>query len=231
MSTLILLRHGQSMWNQRNIFTGWVDVPLSKEGITEASAAGDIIKDLDIHCIYTSTLVRAQQTAMIALAHHSQNNVPVIMHDNTANPAKYNAFDHSQNEHVIPTHVDWRLNERHYGDLQGLNKQATRDKHGDEQVKLWRRSYDIAPPHGESLAMTCERTLPCFEERIIPELASGKNVLISAHGNSLRSIVMHIESLDESQVLKLEIATGKPLLYTFDSGSFSKENTTTQATA
>jgi len=204
------------MWNQRNIFTGWVDVPLSSQGIEEAIAAGKKIADTPIDCVYTSTLVRAQQTAMIAMAQHQSNVVAVIQHEDApelANQSQIKSDEEKAN--TIPTYIDWRLNERYYGDLQGFNKTATAEKFGADQVKLWRRSYNVAPPGGESLEMTCERTLPCLNERIIPALDSGQNILVSAHGNSLRSIVMEIEQLTEAEVLNLEIPTGIPRSYEY----------------
>ena len=226
MSTLILLRHGQSMWNQRNVFTGWVDVPLSSNGISEAQKAGQLMSHLNIDAIYTSTLVRAQQTAMLAMAEHPENKVPFFVHTGTSQQL-YNDFDQTDIDTMIPTYTDERLNERHYGGLQGLNKQKTVEKHGADQVKQWRRSYDTAPPEGESLAMTAERTLPCFQEAILPLLESGKNVLVSAHGNSLRSIVMHWESLSKDEVLGLEIATGEPRFYAFEGGAFQLQKNET----
>ncbi len=223
MPTLILLRHGQSMWNQRNIFTGWVDVPLSAGGIDEAVKAGQQIANTQIDAVFTSTLVRAQQTAMIALAQHKANKVPVIQHSDEPELALRSSI-HSEEEqaNTLPTYIDWRLNERYYGKLQGLNKAKTAETYGDDQVKIWRRSYDIAPPEGESLAMTRDRTLPCLNERIIPALNSGKNILISAHGNSLRSIVMEIEGLSEQQVLELEIATGEPRVYQYNNKTWQR---------
>ena len=189
MASLALIRHGQSLWNLENRFTGWVDVPLTENGRTEARRAGRSLRELGIRfdAAYTSVLSRAIETLSIVQSELGQENLPVTK--------------------------DQALNERHYGELQGLNKDETRKKFGEAQVKLWRRSYDVAPPGGESLKDTAARTLPYFESRILPDLKSGKNVLVAAHGNSLRSIVMFLDKLSREQVLALEIATGVPLLY------------------
>jgi len=197
MATLILLRHGQSVWNAANIFTGWTDVDLSEVGVAEAAKAGDELAEIAIDVVHTSGLIRAQRTAEIVMEHNSASS-------------------------EVPTHCDIRLNERHYGDLQGMNKDETRAKHGKEQVRIWRRSYDVPPPGGESLEMCAERTLPYLTEAIIPDLESGKTVLVAAHGNSLRSIVMKIENLSKDEVLNLEIATGVPRTYTYDDGVFTR---------
>ena len=218
MSYLILLRHGQSMWNQKNRFTGWVDVPLSKQGINEALRAGEQLKHISFHTIFTSKLLRAQQTAMLAISQNTQSHTPVVIHnDDTKN--RYNHMS-QQNPEFLAVYYDWRLNERFYGNLQGLDKNQCREEFGEEQVKIWRRSYDVAPPNGESLALTANRTLPCFMERIEPELKAGKNILLSAHGNSLRSIVMHLEKLNKTQVLQLEIPTGEPRAYAYDDNQY-----------
>ncbi len=192
MSTLVLVRHGESQWNLENRFTGWVDVPLSQKGLEEAKAAGDRLKKEGIQFdkAYTSDLKRAQDTLVFILEKLGQEDIPV--------------------------EKDKALNERHYGDLQGLNKAETALKFGDEQVKIWRRSYDIAPPKGESLKDTAARTLPYFEAKIVADLKAGKNVLVAAHGNSLRSIVMHLEKLTKEQVLELNLGTGVPIIYTLD---------------
>ena len=224
MSQLILLRHGQSEWNKRNLFTGWVDVPLSQEGIDEAFSAGDAIKDIPIDFIVTTTLMRAQMTAMLAMTRHSSGKVPVVMH---AGEGKLEAWGkihgHEAQAHVIPVIRCWELNERAYGELQGLNKAETAEKYGADQVKVWRRSFDVAPPGGESLAMTAERSIPYFEKAVAPLLEQGKNVLVCAHGNSLRSIMMDLDGLSKDQVVHLELATGIPVVYQYNSGSFVKQ--------
>ena len=193
MTSLILIRHGQSVWNASNRFTGWTDVDLSEKGIGEAEEAGRQLSDVRIDVVHTSDLIRAQRTADIVM--------------------QYNEVSDD-----VLTKYDWRLNERHYGALQGLNKAETAEKHGAEQVHIWRRSFDVAPPEGESLEMTAERTIPYFTEEIVPDLESGKNVLVSAHGNSLRSIVMHIEDISPEDIVSLEIPTGVPMYYEFRDG-------------
>jgi len=198
MARLILVRHGQSVWNASNRFTGWTDVGLSEQGVGEAEDAGRQLADIRIDIVHTSDLVRAQRTAAIIMLH---------------NKASGN----------VPTKYDWRLNERHYGALQGLNKAETAEKHGAEQVHIWRRSFDVAPPDGESLEMTAERTIPYFTEEIVPDLVSGKNVLVSAHGNSLRSIVMHIDGISPDDIVSLEIPTGEPILYSYEEGVISRD--------
>lgn len=225
MSKLILLRHGQSTWNELNLFTGWVDVPLSTKGIEEAFAAGKLIRDIPIDCIITSTLIRAQMTAMLAMTMHSSGKVPVILHPGEGRLEEWaKIYSDKAKQQTIPVSCYWELNERMYGELQGLNKSETAKKFGDEQVKIWRRSYDIAPPNGESLEMTAQRSIPCFEEKIIPLLVKGWNVFISAHGNSLRSIIMDLEGLSKEQVVSLEIATGLPIIYNYAKGIFTQES-------
>ena len=197
MSSLILIRHGQSLWNAANRFTGWTDIDLSPEGEEEAAEAGMKLAGNLIDRVHTSDLIRAQRTAEIIL--------------------KLNEASGD-----VPTRYDERLNERHYGSLQGLNKAETAEKHGAEQVRIWRRSFDVAPPGGESLEMTAARTIPYFVEEIVPDLEQGLNVLVSAHGNSLRSIVMHIEAITPEEIISLEIPTGVPLFYTYAEGSITR---------
>lgn len=222
MAKLILVRHGQSIWNQLNLFTGWVDVPLSSKGIEEALYVGTLIKNIPIDIIFTSTLIRAQMTAFLAMSLHHSGKVPVLIHPTESKLHSWGKICSSPTaEKTIPTYAAWELNERMYGDLQGLNKGDTIEKYGLDQVQKWRRSYSIAPPNGESLEMTAERTLPYFQNEIVPQLKKGKNVLVSAHGNSLRSILMVLDKLTKEQVVHLEIATGFPILYDFD-GEFTK---------
>ena len=189
MALLVLVRHGESQWNLENRFTGWTDVPLTEKGKEEARRAGEKLRGIRFDVAYTSVLKRAIDTLDIVLRTIGQVGIPVS--------------------------YDQALNERHYGDLQGLNKAETAEKYGKEQVHQWRRSYDIAPPGGESLKDTAARTLPYFENHILPELRAGRNVLVSAHGNSLRSIVMHLDKLSRAQVLELNLATGIPVVYEF----------------
>lgn len=223
-SKLILMRHGQSEWNKQNLFTGWVDIPLSIEGIQEALRAGKKIADRPVDVIFVSSLVRAQMTAMLAMSEHKSGRVPVVMHDGEGKLEAWSKiYNPSAAEKMIPVYKSWELNERMYGKLQGLNKQETIDAYGPEQVKIWRRSYDIAPPEGESLEMTAARAVPYFQENVLPLLKAGKNVLISAHGNSLRAIVMHLLHLTKEQVLELELATGEPMVFSENAGKWTKE--------
>lgn len=190
MATLTLLRHGQSQWNLENRFTGWVDVDLSPLGEEEARHAGEKLRDVPVDVVFTSVLRRSIRTADLALEAAGKAN--------------------------LPTHRSQALNERHYGDLQGLNKAETAAVHGDEQVRLWRRSYDIAPPNGESLKDTRDRVEPYYQEQIAPLLRAGVNVLVVAHGNSLRSLIMLIQHLTPEQILATEVATGIPIVYELD---------------
>src|SRR5262245_1319007 len=187
MALLVLVRHGESQWNLENRFTGWVDVPLTDKGRREAERAGALLRGLHFDRAYTSVLQRAIETLDIILRVTGQTDLTVER--------------------------DAALNERHYGDLQGLNKAETTEKFGAEQVHIWRRSYDIAPPGGESLKDTAARTLPYFDRVIVPRIRTGENILVSAHGNSLRSIVMHLDKLTREQVLELNLATGVPIVY------------------
>jgi 2,3-bisphosphoglycerate-dependent phosphoglycerate mutase len=191
MPTLVLVRHGQSQWNLENRFTGWVDVPLTELGEQEARHAGKHLKDMKFDVAFTSELQRAQKTLAVILNETGQLSLHIIK--------------------------DKALNERHYGDLQGLDKGETAKKYGDAQVKIWRRSYDVPPPNGESLKDTAARTIPYFDAEVVPYLKEGKNVIIAAHGNSLRSIVMHLEHLTKEQVLELNLETAVPRVYELDS--------------
>lgn len=234
MPLLILMRHGQSMWNAANRFTGWVDVPLSPKGIEEALQGGRAIASLPIDEVHVSTLIRAQMTAMLALSQHEGGRVPVVQHpvpeggldslgENQRRMAEWTTIhDASAEAEALPVHVAWQLNERMYGALQGLDKQATRDRYGAEQVHVWRRSYDVPPPDGESLERCAARTLPYLEARIVPSLDAGRNVFVAAHGNSLRSIIMAIEGLTREEVLGLEVPTGVPLIYERKDGGWTR---------
>ncbi len=189
MSFLVLVRHGQSIWNLENRFTGWVDVELTELGEQEAINAGKKLKEKNysFDIAFTSVLLRANKTLNFILKELGQENLVI--------------------------HRDQALNERHYGDLQGKNKAETAEKFGEEQVKIWRRSYDIAPPNGESLKDTAARTLPYFDKEIMPLLNQNKNIIVAAHGNSLRSIAMKLENMTEEQILQFEIPTATPLIY------------------
>ncbi len=189
MSLLVLLRHGQSQWNLENRFTGWEDVPLTEQGRTEARGAGARLsaEKITFDRCYTSNLQRAQETLKLALAELGASELPITRSE--------------------------ALNERHYGDLQGLDKGETATKYGDEQVLIWRRSFDVPPPGGESLKDTAARTLPWFEANVMEEVRDGRNILVAAHGNSLRAIVMELEKLTPEEILKVNIGTGIPLVY------------------
>ncbi|MEQ8266192.1 MAG: 2,3-bisphosphoglycerate-dependent phosphoglycerate mutase [Parvibaculum sp.] len=189
---LVLVRHGQSEWNKKNLFTGWRDPGLTEQGMDEAREAGQAMKakGLIFDVAFTSALSRAQETNRIMLEELGQGDLPVIR--------------------------DQALNERDYGDLSGLNKDDARKKWGEEQVHIWRRSYDIPPPGGESLKMTAERVLPYYEKEILPRVLKGERVLVAAHGNSLRALVMQLDKLSQEQVLALNIATGAPIVYELD---------------
>lgn len=190
MATLIIFRHGQSVWNLENKFTGWVDVELTPKGVEEAKAAGEKIRGYSFDYAYASDLKRAQNTLKISL-------------------------ETAGHKPLTPTY-NKALNERMYGDLQGLNKADTAAKYGDDQVKIWRRSYDIAPPNGESLKDTAARVIPYFESEIVPKLKDGKNIVIAAHGNSLRALIMYLEKMTPAQILEFEIGTAVPRIYELD---------------
>ena len=217
MAKLILMRHGLSAWNEQNLFTGWVDIPLSEAGIRESIEGGVKIRDIPIDVIYTSTLVRAHMTLALAMLQHSSKKVPVFLHPGQGKLEEWGRIYSDETKRAtIPVHMAWELNERMYGELQGLNKAETAKKFGTEQVHQWRRSFDIAPPGGESLAMTAQRALPYFKSVILPRLQNNENVLICAHGNSQRAIVMDLDHLSKEQVIKLELATGLPIVYQFE---------------
>jgi len=216
MARLVLIRHGQSIWNKENRFTGWIDVELSQNGIEEAESAGVQLKDFKFDLTFTSELQRAQETLKYILKENNFIDNFRIIHDSQVGGEWYNNIK-SEDLNLFEVHISNRLNERYYGDLQGLNKEKTIEKYGEEQVHLWRRSYDIAPPNGESLEMTSKRTIPYFKEKIKSGFIDGKDIIIVAHGNSLRSIIMHIEKLSKDEILDVEIPTGTPIVYELDS--------------
>ena len=197
MPNLVIVRHGQSQWNLENRFTGWVDVDLSPKGEEEARNAAGLLQGYTFDLAFTSDLVRAQHTLDIILEGIGQK--------------------------MIHVEKDLALNERMYGDLQGLNKDETREKFGDEQVHIWRRSFDIAPPNGESLKDTADRVIPYYIEKIEPELKAGKDIIISAHGNSLRALIMYLEKLSPEEIIKVEIPTGHPKIYVLNDDLTIKE--------
>ena len=195
-SKLVLVRHGQSEWNAKNLFTGWKDPKLTDLGIQEAIKAGDLLetRNLKFDLMFTSDLFRAQETGRLILEQMNHTDIQVIK--------------------------DQSLNERNYGDLAGLNKDEAREKWGEEQVHIWRRSFDVPPPGGESLKNTAERVLPYFEHEIMPKVKEGLNILVAAHGNSLRALVMELEKISSEEIVKSEIATGDPLTYEYSNGEF-----------
>ena len=199
-SNLVLVRHGQSEWNKKNLFTGWKDPELTNQGIEEAIKAGKQLKtkNMKFDIMFTSDLLRAQETGRLILENMGQSDIPVIKNQ--------------------------CLNERNYGDLAGLNKDDAREKWGEEQVHVWRRSFDVPPPGGESLKDTAERVLPYFHSEIFPKVEDGLDVLIAAHGNSLRALVMELEEINSDEIVKLEIATGEPLTYEYSEGSIKRTN-------
>lgn len=199
---LVLCRHGESEWNKLNLFTGWKDPGLTEKGVAEARSAGRKLKAIGVHfdVCYTSVLQRAQTTLDLILEEIGQSGLPI--------------------------HRDQALNERDYGELSGLNKDDARKRWGEEQVHVWRRSFDIPPPGGESLKDTADRVLPYFEARIRPDVMSGKRVLVAAHGNSLRALIMKLEGLTGEEIIRRELATGVPIVYRFaeDGSILSKED-------
>ncbi|WP_013334378.1 2,3-bisphosphoglycerate-dependent phosphoglycerate mutase [Gloeothece verrucosa] len=221
MAKLILLRHGQSLWNAANKFTGWVDIPLSEQGRAEAMIASCKLRahNYRIDMCFTSMLFRAMETAVICLTECDEicgNKIPIFKHD--ATDPNWHGWDkyEGNGEDELPIFPTVALDERYYGDLQGLNKQETAEKYGKYQVQEWRRSFNVRPPGGESLEDTLKRTLPFFQEHILKQVTQGNNVLIAAHGNSLRSIIMSLENIPEQEIPHLELATGVPIVYDID---------------
>ena len=205
-NVLVLVRHGESEWNAKNLFTGWKDVGLTEKGVAEARKGGQMLKaeGLTFDIAYTSALKRAQKTLDIILEELGQSGLETVR--------------------------DQALNERDYGDLVGLNKAETAEKFGAEQVHIWRRSYDTPPPGGESLKDTAERALPYFDAKIMPEVMAGKSVIVSAHGNSLRAIVMKLDQLSKDEVTQLNLATGAPMIYRFNAdGSVAEKRDLAEA--
>ena len=215
LATMVLVRHGQSQWNLENRFTGWMDIPLSTKGSQEATSAGKKLRNMHFDTIYISHLLRAIQTLHYILLELQDKRIPIIYHEEQR-IHKWEHYNGDRNNE-IPIYQSVDLAERYYGDLQGLNKAETMKKYGENQVHLWRRSYDVNPPNGESLKDTCERTLPYYKNHILPELQAGKTILIVAHGNSLRSITKYVENISDKDIPNVEIPTGVPIIYTFDS--------------
>lgn len=207
MNTLIIMRHGQSQWNLENRFTGWEDVDLTPVGEAEARRAGELIKDFPIDAVYSSTLKRARRTVEMALD------------SAMAAGADLAALRDGDAWRIT---LDDALRERDYGDLVGLNKAETAEKYGDEQVHLWRRGFEVRPPGGESLADVVVRVRPYYEGEIAPLVQAGQNVLVSAHGNSLRALLLILEEYSEEEITGVELPTGRPLVFEFEDGQKQK---------
>ena len=190
--TMVLVRHGQSEWNLKNLFTGWKDPGLTEQGVSEAKNAGAQLRDLKLQfdIAFTSDLSRAQKTLALILDEIGQQNLETVRNQ--------------------------ALNERDYGDLTGMNKDEAREKFGEDQVHIWRRSFDVPPPGGESLKMTAERVLPYYHKEILPKVLGGKRTIVAAHGNSLRALIMELEGLSPEQILQRELGTGTPIIYRLD---------------
>ncbi len=216
MGKLILVRHGESRWNKKQIFTGWVDVTLTKKGIDETQDLAEKLKKINFDIMFTSCLERAQATALLIAS--EQEKTAVFMHEE----AKYNT--NSKSNHKIPVFMHCELNERYYGLLQGMKKDDARKKFGEDQVYQWRRVYSSQPPEGESLQEVCCRVRKFFEEEIKLVLKDDKNILISAHGNSLRALVKYIDNISDENVAHLELAPGDMISYTIKDGELIKDN-------
>ncbi|NJP09469.1 MAG: 2,3-bisphosphoglycerate-dependent phosphoglycerate mutase [Leptolyngbyaceae cyanobacterium RU_5_1] len=227
MSQLILVRHGQSLWNAANKFTGWVDVPLSERGRAEATIASCKLETYRVHVCFTSKLIRAIETAICILTERDAicgGKIPILKHE--VEDQDWHGWDRYEGnpDEELPIFTNAALDERYYGDLQGLNKAQTTAKFGAAQVHEWRRSYSVRPPGGESLEDTQNRVVPYFASRILPHLQNGENVLVAAHGNSLRSIIMKLENLAPAEVPGLELETAVPIVYDVDpSGEVSNK--------
>lgn len=222
MATLILLRYGESLWNAQNKFTDWVDVPLSERGRAEATIASCRLSGYRVNVCFTSKLIRAIETAMICLTERYDicgGKIPIIKHE--VSDSDWHGWDQYKGNpsEELPIFTNNALDERFYGDLQGLNKADTAEKYGKEQVQQWRRSYSVRPPGGESLEDTQKRVVVYFSTRILLHLQQGETVLVAAHGNSLRSIIMKLENLSPEKVTKLELPTGIPIVYAINSSS------------
>ncbi len=222
MSYLILVRHGESRWNLMNKFTGWVDVPLSKTGIREAEKTAKALEKVKIDVAFTSKLVRAQETLLIILA--KQKKTGIFIHKSRLRKLWSKHLGEELEDEEIPIYSSEKINERYYGALQGLNKDFARKKWGAEKVHEWRRSYTIRPPKGESLKDVYKRAIPYFKSKIMKSVKANQNVIVSAHGNSLRAIIKYIENISDEKIPELELKTGKPIIYQFKEGKLVKTN-------
>jgi 2,3-bisphosphoglycerate-dependent phosphoglycerate mutase len=215
MAELIIIRHGESVWNLENRFTGWMDVQLSSKGKEEAKKAGHSLKGYKFDKVFVSHLTRAIDTMHILLEENGEKRTQTISHhdDHEMQKREHSSQNSDDELKIIQSKT---LAERYYGDLQGMNKDECRKKFGEEQVHIWRRSYDVQPPHGESLKDTLNRVLPFFNKNIAPELKDDRKILIVAHGNSLRAIVKHLENISDADIPNYELATGVPIIYELD---------------
>jgi len=219
MTYLVLVRHGQSAWNLKNIFTGKVDIPLSKKGIKEAEKCAHILRKIEFDIAFTSKLARAEETLMIILS--EQKKVGIVLH-NSKKEKEWNKHYTRWKRNELPIYTSSAITERYYGRLQGFNKNTARKKYGKMKVFLWRRSWDVRPPMGESLKDTYRRVIPYFKRKIMKEVEKKKNVIVTAHGNSLRAIIKYIENISNEDIPYLEIPTGKPIIYRYYRGKLER---------
>lgn len=219
MAKLILVRHGESAWNNANRFTGWVDIPLTELGIKEAELAAQKLKSTKINHAFVSHLTRAQETLNIILS--SQKLTGLFLHPGEKKKNWYTCEYHSEKTEIL-THVTNLLNERYYGELQGLYKDQTREKYGEKKVLEWRRGYDARPPGGESLKDVYKRTIPFFIKRVIPLLKDGKNVIISSHGNTLRAVIKYLDKISAEELPMLDLPPAMPIFYDYSGGRFHR---------
>ena len=220
MNYLVLVRHGQSMWNIANKFTGWVDVALTEKGLYEALIAAEELQGIRFDIAYTSTLIRAHQTLCAILS--KQERVAIFIHED-AQHQRHALHPEQYASEELPVFSHEALNERWYGELQGMAIDEARRQFSEEQVFVWRRSWDVAPPGGESLKDTYERVIPYLEQYILPQIQQGKNVLIAAHGNSLRAIIKYLEQISDEEIPQLELPTGKPIIYGYNNNHYQRE--------
>ncbi len=223
MAYLVLVRHGDSFWNKEgyNCFTGWVDVANLPSGIEKLIKTGKLLSEIKFDIAFTSELFRGIETTMLILSYNKVSGTPIIVHEKDKT-AKWSKFYHKDFGKYVPVIRAWELNERYYGKLQGMNKDKARKKYGEEKVFLWRRSYDVKPPGGESLKDTEKRVLRFFKKRILPEISKNKTILIGAHGNSLRALVKYLDNISDEDVKYLEIEKGVPLVYKYEKGIMEK---------
>ena len=219
---LILVRHGESRYNTVNKFTGWIDVPLTEQGIQEAIEAADKLKNITIDIAFTSKLSRAWESLLIILS--NQDETGIFLHEDETTAYKFATYKNSFEEHEIPIYTSDALNERYYGDLQGMDKDAARKKYGEEQVLAWRRGYSDRPPAGESLEDVNDRIIPYFQEVIMPTVVDGQDVIVAAHGNSLRAIIKYMHNISDEDISQLDLKTGEVYIYEFEDDHFEMKD-------